>query len=32
MKKYTEPQIEVNVLVVEDVITTSGDPYETPIG
>lgn len=26
MKKYYEPELEISVFAVEDVITTSGDP------
>ena len=30
MKKYEIPEIDVEVIMVEDVITTSGDPEADP--
>lgn len=30
MKKFMEPAIEVEIFAVEDVVTTSGCPNETP--
>lgn len=32
MKKFETPEIEVEKIEVEDVITTSGNDWETPIG
>lgn len=31
MKVFVVPEIEVKTFEVENIIATSGDPYETPI-